>query len=123
MVKSMLCKAIQNRRQISMRYEGMERILDPYLIGTTTAGNEALRGYSESGGVPAWRLFTLSTISNVKILDTSFGIHPLCNPYDKLWYRSPAESRLDWNFNPTSLFGKRSIFGPALQFLRPVEFQ
>jgi len=97
MVKSMLCKAIQNRRQISMRYEGMERILDPYLIGTTTAGNEALRGYSESGGVPAWRLFTLSAISNVKIrnvkiLDTSFGIHPLCNPYDKLWYRSPAES-------------------------------
>lgn len=83
MVKSMLCKAIQNRRQISMRYEGMERILDPYLIGTTTAGNEALRGYSESGGVPAWRLFTLSAISNVKILDTSFGIHPLYNPYDK----------------------------------------
>jgi len=88
MVKSTLCEAIKNRRQISMRYEGRERILDPYLIGTTTAGNEALRayqvgGYSERGGLPAWRLFTLSAISNVKILDTSFGIHPLYNPYDK----------------------------------------
>ena len=88
MVKSTLCKAIQSRRRARMRYKGMERLIDPYLIGTTTAGNEALRayqvgGYSESGGLPAWRLFVLSAISNVEILDASFEIHPLYNPYDE----------------------------------------
>lgn len=88
MVKSTLCEAIKNRRQVKMKYEGRERLVDPYLIGTTTAGNEVLRayqvgGYSERGGLPAWRLFTLRGISGVEILDTSFGIHPLYNPYDK----------------------------------------
>lgn len=88
MVKSTLCEAIQNRWQVKMKYQGRERILDPYLIGTTTAGNETLRayqvrGYSESGGLPAWRLFTLRGISGVEILDTSFKIHPQYNPYDR----------------------------------------
>jgi hypothetical protein len=39
----------------------------------------------------------------------------------KIWYRSPAESRLDWNSNPVSPFGKRSIFEPALQFFTHYE--
>jgi len=88
MVKTNLCNAIKNRQQISMHYKGKVRIIDPYLIGITKAGNETLRayqtgGYSESGGLPAWRLFDLRYISGIEILDKSFEIHPQYNPNDK----------------------------------------
>ncbi len=88
MLKSNLCNAIKKRSQISIVYDGKVRIVDPYLVGINKKGNEALRayqvgGYSESGGLPAWRLFVLSAISNVEILDASFEIHPLYNPYDE----------------------------------------
>jgi len=71
-----------------MNYDGKERIVDPYLIGTTTAGNEALRayqvgGYSSSGNAPAWRLYLLKNIGGVRILDTAFEIHPQYNPNDR----------------------------------------
>ncbi len=92
MVKSSICNAIKNRRQISIVYDGQVRVVDPYLIGTTTAGNETLRayqvgGYSERGGLPAWRMFTLKKISAVKILDTSFMIRPEYNPNDQAMVR------------------------------------
>lgn len=92
MVKLSLCSAIKNRQQVSMKYEGQKRIVDPYLVGITTAGNEALRayqvgGYSSSGNLPAWRLFNLRSITEVEILDTSFRINPLYNPDDKVMVR------------------------------------
>ena len=88
MVKSSICNAIKDRRQISIVYDTGVRVVDPYLIGTTTAGNETLRayqveGYSERGGLPAWRMFTLKKISGVEILETSFTIRPDYNPNDK----------------------------------------
>jgi len=88
MAKSSICNAIKSRRQISIVYDKGVRIIDPYLIGTTTAGNEALRayqtgGYSKRGGLPDWRLFTLKKISGVAILDTSFTIRSDYNPNDK----------------------------------------
>ena len=92
MVKSSICNAIKDRRQISIVYDTGVRVVDPYLIGTTTAGNETLRayqveGYSERGGLPAWRMFTLKKISAVKILDTSFMIRPEYNPNDQAMVR------------------------------------
>ncbi len=88
MIKSSLCNAIKNRWQVSMAYNGKRRVVDPYLIGITTAGSEALRayqvgGYSSSGNLSAWRLFDLKNISEIKVLDTSFKIHPQYNPNDK----------------------------------------
>jgi len=88
MVKLSLCNAIKNRQQVSMKYEGQRRVVDPYLIGITTAGNEALRayqveGYSSSGNLPAWRLFNLRSITEVEILDTSFRVNAQYNPNDK----------------------------------------
>ncbi len=87
-MKSSICNAIKSRRQISIFYDKKARIIDPYLIGTTTAGNEALRayqigGYSEKGGLPDWRLFTLKKISGVEVLDTSFAVRSDYNPDDK----------------------------------------
>ena len=92
MVKSSICNAIKNCRQISIVYDGQVRIVDPYLIGITTAGNETLRayqvrGYSERGGLPAWRIFTLKKISGVEILNTSFTIRPDYNPNDQAMVR------------------------------------
>ena len=49
MVKSSICNAIKDRRQISIVYDGQVRVVDPYLMGTTTAGNEALRAYQGGG--------------------------------------------------------------------------
>lgn len=88
MVKSNLCSAIKNCRQISIVYDGQVRVVDPYLVGTNKKGNEALRayqvgGYSSSGNLPAWRLYLLKNIDSVEILDTSFKIQPQYNPNDK----------------------------------------
>jgi len=72
-----ICKAIQDRRLLHFYYGNYPRTVEPYLVGTTTAGNAALRCYqissgSASGDVPGWRLFLISEMKYVLAQEASF---------------------------------------------------
>ena len=56
---------------------GHHRVVEPFLLGVTTANKPALRGYqtagtSKSGTVPAWHLFSLSKISAIEVTQSCF---------------------------------------------------
>lgn len=84
-----LVLAINERRVVQFTYDGHQRVVEPFLLGTTTAGKLALRGYqtegtSKSGKVPGWHLFSLSKISALEVTQAKFeGVRPLYNPGDK----------------------------------------
>ena len=72
-----ICSAIQTKRIIAFNYDGGLRKIEPYCHGVTKKGNEVLRafqisGYSSSGNPIGWKLFSVSKISNLKILDEIF---------------------------------------------------
>ncbi len=88
--------AIENRRVVTFNYDGHVRVVEPFLIGITTTGKHALRGYqtegtSSSGKVPGWHLFSLSKITGIDVTLTSFeGLRPFYNPADKAMVRIDA---------------------------------
>lgn len=88
--------AIENRRVVTFNYDGHSRVVEPFLIGLTTTGKHAVRGYqtagtSSSGKVPGWHLFSLSKITAIDVTLTSFeGLRPFYNPNDKAMVRIDA---------------------------------
>lgn len=88
-VHSDLIYAIENRRVVKFMYDGCSRVVEPFLLGATTAGRPALRGYqiegaSNSGNVPGWHLFLLSKIFSIEVTPICFdGARQSYNPADK----------------------------------------
>ena len=86
---SVLEDAIRSRRVVTFHYDGLPRIVEPFLIGTTTAGRPALRGFqtgggSQSGRVPGWHLFSLDKIVGITMPPTTFSrVRDGYNPADK----------------------------------------
>jgi hypothetical protein len=84
-----LAQAIFERRVVTFTYDGCFRVVEPFLLGTTTAGRPALRGYqteggSNSGTVPGWHLFSLDKIGGITMSPASFsGSRPFYNPADR----------------------------------------
>lgn len=89
MTISVLEEAIRLRRVVTFSYDGYRRVVEPFLIGTTTAGRPALRGYqteggSKSGTVPGWHLFSLHKIVGIAMSPCGFsGVRDGYNPSDK----------------------------------------
>lgn len=77
-------------------YDGHFRVVEPFLIGVTTTGKPALRGYqtegtSSGGKVPGWHLFSLSKITGIEVTVINFeGLRPFYNPADKAMLRIDA---------------------------------
>jgi WYL domain-containing protein len=97
-----ICGAIKSRQLLQFYYTGDKvpgtRIVEPYQVGYTKAGNPALSAYylsgaSESGGGPGWRLYTLSDMSQVVALPTQFsGPRPEYKPgTNKILHRIECE--------------------------------
>ena len=88
-----ICSAIKTKRIITFYYDGGLRRIEPYCHGVTKKGNELLRafqisGYSRSGNPIGWKLFSLSKIANLKILDDTFqSIRRDYNPKDSAMSR------------------------------------
>ena len=45
--------AIENRRVVTFTYDGHHRVVEPFLLGVTTAGKPALRGFQTAGKAKA----------------------------------------------------------------------
>ena len=84
-----ICDAISKRAVIQFYYDGGTRTVEPHCHGTSTAGNEVLRGYqsggySESGKQVEWKLFDVSKISSLSQTGNTFPQNrPFYNPTDK----------------------------------------
>jgi hypothetical protein len=88
-VNQNICAAISKRAVVRFYYEGGIRTVEPHCHGTSTAGNEALRGfqtggYSESGNPVGWKLFDVSKISAWGDAGSTFASNrPGYNPQDR----------------------------------------
>ena len=91
-----ICSAIRDKKIIAFYYDGGLRNIEPYCYGVTKNGSEILRafqisGFSRSRNPKGWKLFSLSKISNLKILDEKLSVKhylldpngPKINPYDE----------------------------------------
>lgn len=77
-------KAIRNRKMVVFMYQGDKnnsrgfRVVEPYVLGTTTANNKCLRAYQIAGSsdtpdnIPGWRLFLTKNISSIVLSDDGF---------------------------------------------------
>lgn len=77
-----LLRAIADRVEIEFLYDGLPRVARPAAVGQhATTGNLLLRGYQISGAsrsntLPAWELYSLSKITNLKVTDRGFKVPP-----------------------------------------------
>jgi hypothetical protein len=84
-----LCEAIEKKAVIEFNYKGTLRIVEPQCHGTSTAGNEVLRGfqtknYGKPSESPSNKLFEVSKISGLKQTGKTFSKPgPHYNPNDK----------------------------------------
>lgn len=79
MVADVIVKAIDEKRVLSIFYDGGVRKVAPCCYGNGKKGQALLRcwqisGFSRSGNVPAWKLMSVEKIQNVQILDENFNI-------------------------------------------------
>jgi hypothetical protein len=88
-----ICDAIENRRILEFRYDGLPRVVQPHTHGTSTKGKETLRAYqidgrSNSGPLPDWRPFTVSKINGLNATNNNFtGTAPDYDPNDDMMKR------------------------------------
>lgn len=74
---SKIRKAIAEKKCLEINYDGGKRTVEPHCYGLTIAGNPAFRGFqtsgaSSSGNPQAWKMFELSKILSLNIVEKSF---------------------------------------------------
>ena len=88
LVATAICEAIRGTRLLGFRYQGRSRVVAPYCHGISTRGAEVLRavqirGESASGGFGFGKLWTVSEMQDVRVLDEAFTPDdPDYNPND-----------------------------------------
>lgn len=100
-MKDIICEAIRLKRLLQFRYEDHTRVVEPHLLGRDTAEHDALstylvRGYTESAHKPYWRLYLLSKIKHLVMLDETFpeprkGYNPKDKRMVKIYCRLERE--------------------------------
>lgn len=92
MASALLCEAIQGHRLLAFDYNGLSRVVAPYAHGFIRSG-EALRaiqvrGGSSSGLSPEGKLWTVSKMRAIQLLDEAFSPDdPHYNPDDSAMLR------------------------------------
>lgn len=76
-MENIIINAIENRLLLEFIYKGRLRVVEPHTLGINLKDNEVLSAYqidgeSDSIEIPDWGLFTISKISDLKILDSTF---------------------------------------------------
>lgn len=72
-----ICDSIRNKQLLKFDYDNCLRIVEPHTYGLSTAGNEVLRAYQTGGQstshkIPDWRLFEVSKMESLVLLEESF---------------------------------------------------
>jgi hypothetical protein len=69
--------AILEHHPVTFAYHGLQRTVEPYLLGIHEAGEPLLlayqiAGFSQSGEVPGWRTFITTEIHNLELSEAQF---------------------------------------------------
>jgi len=118
--------AIENRTRVLIDYSDApgQRLIEPYALGITKAGNLALRAYQYQGatlrGIPKWKLFRLDRINKWRPLKNSiFELQPKDQGFDAPAYNENGDNTLvsvitQVHFNK----GDENLYQPSLDKLR-----
>lgn len=76
-MKNLICSAINEKKLLRFFYDGGFRVVEPHCFGEGTKGTDLLRayqvkGYSSSGNPFGWRLFDISEITALTVLEDTF---------------------------------------------------
>ena len=77
-----VCAAITTRTLLSFLYDGLPRVVIPCALGEHKSTGRLLlrsyqvRGTTESGNLPLWRLYDVTRISRLEVLDETFEKPP-----------------------------------------------
>lgn len=84
MSSDLICKAIAGRMVISFHYKGVNRKVEPHIVGRDGDGDLTLSAWQLSGGSGVgWRDFHISKMMGVTVTDEAFpGARPGYNPND-----------------------------------------
>ena len=114
--------AINNKYRILINYDDEDnhatgtRLVEPYVLGYTKAGNLAFRGYQYEGdtvrGVPKWKLFRLDRVINWQPTKQKFNVEPKDNGWSAESYNSNGDGSLTSILNQVSFDNKEELFSP-----------
>jgi len=88
-MEARLCRAVDHRYPVSFQYQDENLTVFPHALGTTTAGNLAIRAYlsngrSKSRDEPPWRLYRLDRMKRVTVHSSrKFTTRPMYRSNDK----------------------------------------
>lgn len=119
--------AIASKRQVIIKYSDEKdrapgkRIIEPYVYGTTKAGNPCFRAFQYEGdtfrGKPKWKLFRLDRVTNWQPTDRHFNTTPAANGWPAEGYNEAGDDSMsqvlyqvhfDGNEEPDSLTAARA---------------
>ena len=114
--------AINNKYRILINYDDEDnhatgtRLVEPYVLGYTRAGNLAFRGYQYEGdtvrGVPKWKLFRLDRVINWQPTKQNFNVEPKDNGWSAEPYNYNGDGSLTSILNQVSFDNKEELFSP-----------
>ena len=114
--------AINNKYRILINYDDEDnhatgtRLVEPYVLGYTRAGNLAFRGYQYEGdtvrGVPKWKLFRLDRVINWQPTKQKFNVEPKDNGWSDEPYNYNGDGSLTSILNQVSFDNKEELFSP-----------
>ena len=114
--------AINNKYRILINYDDEDnhaigtRLVEPYVLGYTKAGNLAFRGYQYEGdtvrGVPKWKLFRLDRVINWQPTKQKFNVEPRDNGWSAESYNSNGDGSLTSILNQVYFDNKEELFSP-----------
>ncbi len=72
-----LVRAILEHRPVNFAYHGLQRTVEPYMLGIHEAGEPLLLGYqtggfSHGGELPGWRTFITTEIHHLEMCSSRF---------------------------------------------------
>lgn len=87
-MNSTVIQAIQQRKQLELRYHGYSRIVEPHSYGRDKDGDEILRCYQISGGSESgerigWKLLKIREVFSLHIMGNEFTVQPKYKRNDK----------------------------------------
>ncbi len=85
-----IIEAVQQRRALTVFYDGYNRMVEPHVYGINSAGHEAVSCYqiaggSSSGKAEGWKMLLISKLHSVAIAQQKF---------------TPRTTRSPWADNP-----------------------
>lgn len=116
--------AIDSKNRVFIDYSDEDnnapgrRLIEPYALGITKAGNLALRAFQYQGatlrGIPKWKLFRLDRINKWTPLKSHFNLPPNEQGFDSPAYNERGDNTLVSVIKQVSFGKNNDLYQPSL---------